>query len=565
MNRSRPVHAFVVLCAFFVPATALPQSDPPAVAAAAKAPAGPETPTIAVSKTSGIEADIPPDISNLIRNSQLKYQEGSKLIKSGESAKARAAFDAALDMLLHSDYDLNTTPVLNEYFQDLIHRIQEDESRYLSPPEDSEDKPEEAVVDELDKLDLIPIQVDPSLQDKVVADLENTEYDIPIILNEKVLKSLNFWISKGRKFFVDGLIRSGRYRDMIERIFREESIPLDIMYLAQVESLFKTNALSRARAKGIWQFERSTATGYGLKVNSYVDERSDPEKSTRAAARYLRDLYGMFKDWNLVLAAYNWGEANVQRLMARSGLNDFWQMTELRRRNFPVETKNHVPLIMASIILAHNPEKYGLPKEFDPPQTYDVVAVTKPIDLREVARILNTTLDELRQLNPALRGLSTPANYPGFELKVPPSRLQPETAEKIAELPAVKFKPPPENEDRYRIRKGDTLSSIAARHRVTVAQLERANKGISPKSLQIGRWIRIRPITSRVSSQVRPTRVRSARITTSASSISKAPRKASIRSNKAGKSTASSKSKAPPVVTKVPQSKKEQAGEIASR
>jgi len=141
---------------------------------------------------------------------------------------------------------------------------------------------------------------------------------------------------------------------MIAEAFKTESIPLDVMYLAQVESLFKTKAVSRARARGIWQFGRGTAIRYGLKVNRYIDERSDPEKSTRAAARYLSDLYAMFKDWNLVLAAYNWGEGKVQRLVDRSGRNDFWDLLELKR-NFPKETKNHVPLIMASIILARNP------------------------------------------------------------------------------------------------------------------------------------------------------------------------------------------------------------------
>ncbi len=511
------------------------------------------------------DADIPQGILDVIHSAQLKYQEGSKLIKAGDSAKARAAFNAALDLVLQSDYDLNSTAVLNSFFQDLIRRIQQDESRYLRPPDQSEDRPEEAVVDELDKLDLIPIKVDPSLQDKVTADLENTRYDIPITLNDKVMKSLNFWLSKGRKFFIDGLVRSGRYRDMIERIFREESIPLDVMYLAQVESLFKTNALSKARAKGIWQFERGTATRYGLKVNSYVDERSDPEKSTRAAARYLSDLYGMFKDWNLVLAAYNWGEAKVQRLMDRSGLNDFWKITDLPRRNFPQETKNHVPLIMASIILAHNPERYGLPKELDSPQLYESVAVSRPIDLRAVARILDVTLDELRSLNPALRGLSTPANYPDFQLKIPAGDLQPEVERKIAELPPVKFKPPPEYEGRYRVREGDTLYTIAARRNVTVSQLERANKGISPKALRVGRWINVPPSSSRVSTRIRPSRLAAPRISTAASSSSRKPDTANVRAKGTGKGTSSVRAK-PPAAKPKPQSpKKPTSGEIAAR
>ena len=563
MNRSWPVHAFVALCAFFASAKAFCQTEPVALAAAARAVEADKSAN-AGSIDPFNDADIPAGIQDVMRNCQLKYQEGSNLIKAGDSTKARAAFNSAVDLLLQSEYDLKSTPVLNRFFQDLIQRIQQDESRYLRPPDDEEEKPEKAVVDELDKLDLIPIKVDPSLQDVVAADLANTRYDIPIVLNDKVLKALNYWLNKGRKYFTDGLLRSGRYRDMIERIFREESIPLDIMYLAQVESLFKTNALSRARAKGIWQFEKWTAIRYGLKVNSYVDERSDPEKSTRAAAHYLNDLFGMFKDWNLVLVAYNWGEGRVQRLIERSGLNDFWEMADLRRRNFPKETQNHVPLIMASIILAHNPEKYGLPEDFEAPQTYEQLTVSKPIDLRAAARILNLTLDELKQLNPSLRGLSTPANYPDFQLKVPVGGSQPEICQKIAELPAVKFKPPPEDGTRYKVQKGDTFSKIAARYHVTVAELERANKGTSPRSLQIGKWIQIPGSRSAsAGSQIRSTRIASPRIRTSIAS--NRPKKTAVRAAQSGKAPPTSRPKASSSTTKPPSSKKPPAKEIASR
>lgn len=566
MNRSLPVHAFVALSAFFASAEAFCQTRPVALAAATRAVEADKPAHEAGSADPFNDVDIPTGIRDVMHNCQLKYQQGSNLIKAGESAKARVAFNSAVDLLLQSEYDLGSTPVLNRFFQDLIQRIQQDESRYLRPPDDTEEKPEKAVVDELDKLDLIPIKVDPSLQDVVAADLANTRYDIPIVLNDKVLKSLNFWLNKGRKYFTDGLMRSGRYHDMIERIFREESIPLDIMYLAQVESLFKTNALSRAMAKGIWQFEKWTAIRYGLKVNSYVDERSDPEKSTRAAARYLNDLYGMFKDWNLVLAAYNWGEGKVQRLIDRSGLNDFWEMTDLRRRNFPKETKNHVPLIMASIILAHNPEKYGLPKELQVPQAYEQLAVSKPIDLRAAARILNITLDELKELNPSLRGLSTPANYPDFQLKVPAGSSQPEVCQKIAELPAVKFKPPAEHADRYKIQPGDTFTKIAARYHVTVAELERANRGISPKSLRIGKWIQIPGSRSAsASSQSRSTGIASPRIRTSIASNSKRPKKTAVRTTQTGKGPSASSPKTSTTKAKQPASAKPSGKEIASR
>ncbi len=442
-----------------------------------------------------------------------RYLNGSNLIKSGESARARAEFNNAIDMLLRSQWDITSTPDLNRFFQDLVRRIYQDESLYLQPEGITGDKTEGAVVDELSNLEFNPNKVDPTIRDVVEEDLASVKYDIPIVVNDQVLQSMNFWLSKGKKIFRDGLVRSGRYRDMIERIFREASLPLDVMYLAQVESCFKTNALSRARARGIWQFGRGTAIRYGLKVNSYVDERSDPEKSTRAAAKYLTDLYAMFKDWDLVFAAYNWGEGRVQRLVDKSGKDNFWDLMDLRR-NFPRETRNHIPLIQASIIIARNPEKYGFPKEVDPPLSYDKITVSKAIDLRSAAKLLGISLDELRELNPSLRGLSTPVNYPNFELKVP-SGVDAEVGQKIAALPAVKIKPPPELPGRYKVQQGDTLSAIARRFHTTSEAIQSANDIRSPKSLRAGTWIHVpssmtrsAPLTSKLSSPRIPSKIK---------------------------------------------------------
>ncbi len=193
------------------------------------------------------------------------------------------------------------------------------------------------------------------------------------------------------------------------------------------------------------------------------------------------------------------------------------------------------------------------------------MAVSRPVDLRAVARILDVTLDELRSLNPALRGLSTPANYPDFQLKIPAGDLQPEVERKIAELPTVKFKPPPEYEGRYRVREGDTLYTIAARRNVTVTQLERANKGISPKALRVGRWINVPPSTSRVSARIRPSRLAAPRISTAASSSSRKPDTTNVQAKGTGKGASSVRAK-PPAAKPKPQSpKKPTAGEIAAR
>jgi len=533
MKRSWPVDVLVFLSVLYLPAMAEAQALPFTSTATARASsAAPDE-----RPSENPSADLSVFLPDLMQKAQKRYLEGSNLIKSGESAKARAEFNKAIDMLLESQWDISSNPDLNRFFRDLVRKIHQDESRYLQSEEPVEEKIEGAVVDELSKLELIPIKVDPSLTDLVETDLASTKYDIPIVLNEKVLQSLNFWLNKGRKFFTDGLIRSGRYREMIERVFREESLPMDLLYLAQVESLFKTNAVSRTRNRGIWQFGRGTAVRYGLKVNSYIDERSDPEKATRAAAKYLTDLYGMFKDWDLVLAAYNWGEGRVQRLIDRSGKNSFWDLMELRR-NFPMETKNHVPLIQASVILGRNPEKYGLPKELDPPLTYDKVVVSQAIDLRSAAKLLGISIEELKGLNPALRGLSTPAGYPNFELKIP-AGINAEIGQKIAALPAVKFKPPAELPGRYKVQAGDTLTLIALRFHTTVAAIQAANDIKSPKSLQVGRWLQV-PAASGARNASSSTLIASRRIP----STIKSPAKGKLASsNKAAPSRSTPKKK----------------------
>jgi membrane-bound lytic murein transglycosylase D len=483
MKRRLPVHAVVGFCVLFAPAAALCQPQSVILGA-----------TSSLVDRKGIgdsadHADLPPSLLDVIRASQMRYLEGSSLIKAGESAKARIAFDLAVDLILTSYWDLPSTPVLNNYFQDLVRCIQRDESRYLRPDAIDEQKPEQAVLDELVNLDLIPIQVDPAFKDVVDADILNSKYDIPVVVNESVYKAMNYWLSRGRKYFIDGIKRSGRYQEMIEQIFREESVPRDLMYLAQVESLFKTNALSRAMAMGIWQFTKGTAIRYGLKVNSYIDERSDPEKSTRAAARYLNDLYDMFNDWTLVLAAYNWGEGKVQGLINKSGVTDFWLLAGSKRR-MPKETKNHVPLIMASIILARNPENYGLPVELEAPITCDRIAVSKRINLKTAASTLNVSLDELKQLNPALKTYSTPPDYPNFELNVP-AGMGVYFNEKLASLPAVDPKTDPVFTGEHKVKSGDTLSSIAAKYRTTVAELQAANNLRSPNSLRVGTLLQV--------------------------------------------------------------------------
>jgi len=228
----------------------------------------------------------------------------------------------------------------------------------------------------------------------------------------------------------------------------------------------------------------------------------------------------MFKDWNLVLAAYNWGEGKVLKLMDRSGINDFWELMELRR-NFPKETQNHVPLIMASIILARNPDKYGLPSDLDSALEVSKIQVGKPIDLRAAARILNISLEELKQLNPALRGLSTPPGYPEFQLNIPANSTA-DMEQKIAKLPEIRLRPRTDLvTTRYKIQSGDTLDKLARRFGTSVAALKSENRITSPNQLKAGGWIRVPARSTSASSRIKSATLKPS--TNSKTPIPKAP------------------------------------------
>ncbi|MDR0311230.1 MAG: transglycosylase SLT domain-containing protein [Acidobacteriota bacterium] len=442
------------------------------------------------------DAGIPEAMSNLMDAAWSEFLEGCDLILNDDVDGARASFDEAVETILSSGWVISLTPPLDAFLKDLTRQIRDIESEYFFSlygddyeeleVDDGEDAPGvEAFLD----LDLNIALDDPALRIALSSALRQGNFDIPIDVNDDVAKSLEYFLNRGRKFFEDALLRSGRYRSIIEQVFREEELPLDLINLALVESAFKPQAVSRARARGIWQFMQGTAVRYGLKITSDIDERSDPEKSTRAAARYLKELYEMFGDWNLVLAAYNWGEGNIRLLVNGSGITDFWQLANLKnqKKRMPAETRKHVPLILAGAILSRNPEKYGFSTEFEPPVSYATVVVSRPVDLRSVAKTLNTSVDELRKLNPALKGNRTPARYPDFVLKVPADSDQ-ELYALIEKLPSVQTVAV---DGKHKVVKGDTLYDLARRYGVPLKDLQEVN-GLSAKSvLRIGMMLEI--------------------------------------------------------------------------
>ena len=253
----------------------------------------------------------------------------------------------------------------------------------------------------------------------VASDLSQTTHDVDIPLNRKVLSYIELFQGNLREFISEGLQRGVQYLPMIQEEFREQGLPLDLAYIPLIESAFKNTARSRAKAQGMWQFMSYTGREHGLTLDWYVDERSDPEKATEAAAKYLKTLGKMFeKDWHLAMASYNGGPGRVQRAIRRSGKNDFWALTATSRY-LPRETREYVPMILAAIVIAKNPSQYGFQIEPALPRAYEKVQVDDPIDLRLVAEWTNAPIDDIEALNPELRRWTTPVRSPKYEIKVP--------------------------------------------------------------------------------------------------------------------------------------------------
>ncbi len=326
-------------------------------------------------------------------------------------------------------------------------------------------KAEPAPIDETNGLTPTP---DAGVKAKAQADLKNTHSDLPLMMTDQVAGYITYFSGRGRDTFDRAFSRSGRYHDMIVATLKQEGVPQDLIYLAQAESGFHPHAVSRVGARGIWQFMASRARGYGLSHNMWVDDRQDPEKSTRAAAHHLKDLYNQFGDWYLAMAAYNSGPGTVQAAVKRTGYADFWEL--YNRKVLPKETRNYVPIILAVTIMTKNPSQYGLDQvAMEQPSDYDIVTVNYPVDLRLVAECVSSTPTELQDLNPSLLRMTTP-RVGKFELHLPAgTKEEYETA--IASIP-----PDMRLWWRYHtVHPGDTLASLARNYHTTTKSILAAN------------------------------------------------------------------------------------------
>lgn len=411
-------------------------------------------------------------VTVLIATSQRHFEAGERELKLGHLEGARQEFDRAVDVLLESPYGARTDARLREHFDRLIDRVNAYEVTALAQGDGfAEKKYEPASIDELLKIaTFAKAPAGAETTATVKDDLARTVHDIDIPQNSRVLSAVELLQGRLHDYVQESLSRGAKYLPMIQDVFRAEGLPLDLAFIPIIESGFKTNALSKASAKGPWQFMVPTAKDHGLKTDWFIDERSDFEKSTVAAAKYLKSLSRMFDgDWHLVLAAYNGGQGRVQRAMKRSGIDDFWDLSQ-SQRFLPKETREYVPLILAAMVVGRNPAQYGFALATAEAINYEKVPVPRAIDIRRVAEWTGTSVDEIQSLNPELRRWTTPLRYPNYEVKVPTgtadqfrARLSSATPDDFSSL---KW---------HAVRRGETLATIARKLRVSKTELAAAN------------------------------------------------------------------------------------------
>lgn len=312
------------------------------------------------------------------------------------------------------------------------------------------------------------------------------QFSIPVVDNDRVRYFVDYFTGKKRGFFEVALARSGKYIPMMASILRQEGLPEDLVYLSLIESGFSLHALSRAKALGPWQFIKGTGLRYGLKINSWLDERKDPVKATRAAAAYLKDLHLQFGEWFLAAAAYNAGERKVEKAVQRYQTDDFWNLSQ--KTYLKSETRNYVPKFIAAAMIASTPEKYGFGEvAYEPPMEYDEVMIERPLRLDTVAKLANTTVKAIKELNPALLRNMTPPNEESFALRLPVG-----SGEGFTEAYRRLASSAKSRVITHKVRKGETLAGIARRYGQPVASLMRLN-GLRRSLIRIGQELIVIP------------------------------------------------------------------------
>jgi membrane-bound lytic murein transglycosylase D len=401
----------------------------------------------------------------LLLRAEQTFQRGKRSYQANDIPGARRLFDQAIDLMLEASGE---SPADRQDYQRRLEEMTEAIHRFdlagmgaaagLEPGR-FEKAPLEDILE-------MTFPVDPRLKDKVREQVAATVSSLPLSVNDNVLSYINYFSRRGKGTIVAGTQRSGRYRPMIQRILDEEGVPQELIHLAQAESGFIPRAMSRKAAGGMWQFLKWRGQEYGLMQTRYTDERMDPEKATRAAARHLRDLFHQFGDWYLAIAAYNCGPGTVEKAVERTGSADFWELRQIGV--LPKETTNYVPIILAMTIMEKNAADYGIQGiQLDPPLEYDTVELTAPTSLALVSDITDTSITEIAALNPAVLRTVAPEKYalhvPKGAAKLLTAALQMVPAERRASWRL------------HRVSSGETLAGIGKRYGITSASIVAVN------------------------------------------------------------------------------------------
>lgn len=415
-------------------------------------------------KTDPVESSL----RSTLKKTDVLYLKGKSLLNEGEKDAASYYFDRALNILLEQ---AAADPASRKKANYYIRKISALELNHLKYINDISTEKEKALIDEVINTRLFKPSQKDILKVKKLAVKSEPTFSIPVEINDKVVSFIKAFQSVRHKSIQNALDRSGIYLERFKAIFREAEIPEDLAYLPIIESGFRTNAYSRARAMGIWQFIRSTARLYGLRVDWIIDERKDPEKSAKAAASYLKYLYGKFGDWYLALASYNGGPGKVSRAIRGVGSRDFYRLA--RTRYLRRETKNYVPAFVASLLIAKSPEKYGFiineaETLYKESKTVEIIS---PVSLKSVSLLLGVPYSDMKKLNAEIIRDFTPFNKKTYLLRIPSSSDE-VLLEGLKRLP---------QKSRYfagwyRVKKGDSLYSIARKFRTSVRKIKKVNK-----------------------------------------------------------------------------------------
>jgi len=456
-------------------------------------------------------------ISQIMTRAEDHFRRGKLNLEDNKREQAREEFDKAIDSILESGFDVRASQKLQTYYLELVERIYREEVPTQLPntavnaqlvaqnTQTQDQKPapaqqigfrdqkfEPSPLDELSKLVLTDDEKQVSNADIVALGEAQKNVNFTFTLNPLIQQYINYYQSRGRSTMENGLRRSGQYMRLARKIFAEEGVPLDVTWLGQVESAWKPKAVSWAAASGLWQFIPSTGRMYGLRQNAYIDERNSYEQATRASARHLKDLSKRYNgNWELAMAAYNTGAGNIDRAISRAGTANFWMIYPYIAQ----ETRNYVPNILAVILIAKNPEKYGFRGiKSDTPMSYDVVQVPTSTSLQLVADATDSNVDFIRSLNPELKRDITPRGDT-YNVRIPAGR-----AKQFASLIQRITPDRRETARLISIAPGEDWQTVANRTGFNVAQLQSLNSGVELKgatkivapsgSVKLTKWVR---------------------------------------------------------------------------